>query len=161
MMQFSFSYNKKKVIQALRYHFYARQEIKFMVIIVNLYAILAAVLFFFKKIRPEPFILGSFIWILMLLAVWYILPYTIYKRSIKTFTDKFIIQFTDEQILLENERGEAHWQWADFSKYMESPHFFHLYFNPKSFFLVPKEGLDDTNKHALRQLFQLHIHAGN
>jgi len=129
-----------------------------MIIIVNLYAILAAVLFFFKKIRPEPFVLGSFIWMLMLLAVWYILPYTIYKRSIKTFTDKFIIQFTDEQILLENENGEAHWHWGDFTKYIESPHFFHLYFNPKSFFLVPKEGLDDANKHALRQLFQLHIH---
>ncbi|WP_253810292.1 YcxB family protein [Hydrotalea flava] len=157
MMQYSFSYNKKKVIQALRYHFFARQEIKFMIILVNLYAILAAILFFLKKIRPEPFVLGSLIWLLMLIAVWYILPYSIYKRSIKTFTDQFIIRFTDDQIFLENERGEAHWKWADFAKYMESPHFFHLYFNAKSFFLIPKEGVEDENKKQIRELFKLHI----
>jgi hypothetical protein len=128
-----------------------------MIILVNLYAILAAILFFFKKIRPEPFVLGSFIWLLMLIAVWYILPYSIYKRSEKTFTDQFIILFTDEQIILENERGEAHWQWANFVKFIESPHFFHLYFNTKSFFLIPKEGLGDEKKQQLRTLFKLHI----
>jgi hypothetical protein len=25
---------------------------------------------------------------------------------------------------------------------MESPHFFHIYFNPRSFFLIPKDAFD-------------------
>jgi len=40
---------------------------------------------------------------------------------------------------------------------MESPHFFHLYFNAKSFFLIPKEGMEDENKKQIRELFKLHI----
>ena len=60
-MHFKFSYNKKQIIQGLRYHFISRREIKLMMILVNVFAIGSAVLFYTKKIRPEPFLLGSFI----------------------------------------------------------------------------------------------------
>ena len=103
-MQFSFSYEKKKVIQALRYHFISRREIKVMMILVNVFAITAAILFYSQKIRPEPFLLGSLIWIAMMGGVWYILPYSIYKNA-STFKENFIIAFTDENIQLDNERG--------------------------------------------------------
>jgi len=56
-MEFSFSYDKKKVIQALRLHFIAQREIKIMMILVNVFAILSAILFYQKIIRPEPFYL--------------------------------------------------------------------------------------------------------
>ena len=59
-----------------------------MMILVNVFAIGSAVLFYTKKIRPEPFLLGSFIWIFMMLAVWYILPYSIYSKS-STFKETF------------------------------------------------------------------------
>jgi hypothetical protein len=148
-MQYAFEYEKKKVIQALRYHFIQRKEIRVLVILVNVFAIVAAVLFYTKKIRPEPFLLGSLIWLGLMAAFWYFLPNSIYKRS-ATFKDSFRMQINEGGIVLENERGEVHWHWKQFSNYFESPHFFHLYFDSKSFFLVPKEGMDFDIQHELR-----------
>jgi hypothetical protein len=51
----TFEYHKQKVIQALRYHFISRKEIKVMMVLVNVFAILSAGLFFFKKISPLAF----------------------------------------------------------------------------------------------------------
>jgi hypothetical protein len=148
-MQHSFSYNKKKVIQALRYHFIQRNEIRVLVVMVNVFAILSAVLFYLKKIRPEPFLLGSLTWLVLMATFWYILPNSIYKKA-STFRDSFIIDFREDGIRLENERGYVDWPWNKFSRFFESPHFFHLYFDAKSFFLVPKENMSDEMMHEVR-----------
>lgn len=155
-MQHAIVYEKKKVVQALRYHFVQRPEVRVLVILVNVFAIVAAVLFYTKKIRPEPFLLGSFIWIMMMASFWYILPNGIYKRA-ATFQDQFTIFFNSYGVRLENQRGETHWEWNRFSKFFESPHFIHLYFDAKSFFLVPKEGMTEEFKHELRALLNAHI----
>jgi hypothetical protein len=155
-MQLSFNYDKKKVIQALRYHFISRPEIKIMMILTNVFAITAAALFYFKKIRPEPFFLGTIIWLMMLLAVWYFLPYTIYRKS-PTFKDDFIIDFSDTHVHLENEKGAVNWEWKKFASWLETPNFFHLYFNPKSFFLIPKDEMTDDFRHSLRGMLNTNI----
>jgi hypothetical protein len=155
-MQFSFSYQKPKVIQALRYHFVQSPEIRFMLILVNVFAIVSAILFYTKKIRPEPFFLGSLIWMGLMASFWYFLPNNIYNKA-DTFKDKFIIRFNDTAVVLENERGEMVWHWNKFSKYFESPHFFHLYFDAKSFFLVPKENMTEEFTHELRGLLKVKI----
>jgi len=149
-MQHAFTYDKKKVIQGLRYHFVQRPEVKVLVVLVNVFAIVAAILFYTKKIRPEPFLLGSFIWIMMMASFWYFLPNTIYKKSAETFLNRFTIAFKDNGVTLENERGYIHWDWHQFSHYFESPHFFHLYFSAKSFFMVPKDDMPDAFRHELR-----------
>ncbi len=156
MMQIEFTYNKKKVIQALRYHFIATKEIRVMMILVNVFAIVAAILFYIKKIRPEPFILGSFIWAMMMLSVWYILPYTIYKKT-NAFKEKFTVFFREANVLLQNDKGSVTWHWKGFSKYFESPHFIHLYFNSKSFFIIPKEAITQENLHQIRKLLKQNI----
>jgi hypothetical protein len=150
-MEFAFNYNKNKVIQALRLHFLARGEIKVMMILVNVFAIVSAIMFYTKKIRPEPFLLGTTIWLLMLIAIWYILPYSIYKKS-STFKDDFIIWINENSLRLENEKGHVSWQWNMFIRFFESANFFHLYFNEKSFFLLPKDGMTEDLKHELRAL---------
>lgn len=155
-MEFSFSYDKSKTLQALRYHFISRKEIKVMMILVNVFAVISAILFYTKKIRPEPFLLGSAIWVFMMLAIWYILPYSIYKKA-ATFQDNFIIQFSTSNIRLENSRGYTNWTWNQFSRFFESPHFFHLYFDEKSFFLVPKENMTEDMRHELRGLLNNNI----
>ena len=157
-MQYSFSYEKKKVIQALRYHFVQRPEIRILIILVNVFAIFSAVLFYTKKIRPEPFLLGSFIWLMLMATFWYILPNSIYKKA-ATFQDSFIIDFNDSDVRLENERGFVTWPWQKFSRFFESPHFFHLYFDAKSFFLVPKEGMSEEFKHEVRGVLNDRIKA--
>lgn len=155
-MQHSFSYDKKKVIQALRYHFVQRGEVRVLLILVNVFAIVSAILFYMKKIRPEPFLLGSLIWIAMMATFWYILPLTIYRKNI-TFKDSFIISFRSDDVMLETERGYMHWPWSKFSRFFESPHFFHLYFDSKSFFLVPKDGMREEFKHELRAVLKERI----
>lgn len=150
-MQYSFSYDKKKVIQGLRYHFIQRPEVRVMLVLVNVFAIASAVLFYTHKIRPEPFLLGSIIWLLMVVAFWFLLPNGIYKRA-ATFRDSFTIYFNTEDVLLESSRGQVRWPWPRFSKYFESPNFFHLYFDSKSFFLVPKDDMKEDFKHELRGL---------
>jgi hypothetical protein len=152
-MQFSFSYEKRKVIQALRYHFVQRSEIRILMILVNVFAILSAVLFYFKKIRPEPFLLGSVIWLALMATFWYILPNSIFRKS-STFRDSFIIIVQSEGIRLETEKGYVNWDWKRFSHFFESPHFIHLYFDTKSFFLIPKEGLSEEQKHELRGMLK-------
>ena len=45
-MTIEFSYNKQQVLQALRYHFLGRPEIRIMIIVVNVFALISAALFF-------------------------------------------------------------------------------------------------------------------
>ena len=151
-----FTYNKGKVIQALRYHFNTRREIKLMMILVNIFAIASALLFFFKKISPLAFLVSSFLWFGLMISFWYLLPLTIYKKS-DTFKDKFKATFGKEEFTIENERGSRSWPWKEFSTTMESPHFFHLYFNTRSFFIVPKDAFEDEELIEARKLLAVRI----
>ncbi|MFX6149351.1 YcxB family protein, partial [Acinetobacter baumannii] len=68
--------------------------------------------------------------------------------------EAFTINFSEHYIVLENNRGYVNWEWSKFSKFIESPHFFHLYFDTKSFFLVPKDTMMDDDKHTVRGLLK-------
>lgn len=155
-MQISFSYNKAKVIQALRYHFISRKEIRLLMIFVNVFAVVSALLFYLHKVRPEPFLLSAVLWLIMLLSIWYILPYSIYKKS-ETFKHDFIVRFDDDYLFIENEKGAVSWDWNKFTHLVESPNFFHLYFNDKAFFLIPKDGIEHDDMQELRAMFKVVI----
>lgn len=154
-----FTYNKGKVIQALRYHFISRPEIKIMMILVNIFAILSAGLYFFKIIRPMPFLVSSMLWFFLMFIFWFLLPNVIYKKA-ATFRDRFRAHLEDSEFVLENDRGSRAWPWTDFSTWMESPHFFHLYFNPRSFFIIPKEAFEGGDEQAARKIFAAKIKKG-
>ncbi len=153
-MQIFFSYNKNLVIQALRYHFISRLEVRLLMIVVNLFAIFAAVLFYFHKVSPLAFLLSSLLWIILMISFWFILPNTVYKKA-STFKDTFKMTFGEHRVRLENERGYTEWNWEKFSTFIESPHFIHLYFDSKSFFLVPKAAVEkNENLNTLRKLLK-------
>lgn len=137
-MTIYFGYEKKQVLQALRYHFITRPEIKILLILVNVFTILSAVLVYLHKIQPLSFLIFSLLWFMLLITFWKILPTTIYRKS-KTFLDHFSMDLEEKEVVLQTERGAQAWQWKDFSSFLESPYFFHLYFNSRSFFLVPKD----------------------
>jgi hypothetical protein len=40
---------------------------------------------------------------------------------------------------LQTSMGSQSWEWEAFSSYRESLYFFHLYFDKRSFFLIPKD----------------------
>jgi hypothetical protein len=137
-MTIHFGYEKKQVLQALRYHFITRPEIKILLIVVNVFTIISAALLYMRKIQPLPFLIFSLLWFFLLVTIWRILPSGIYKKSV-TFRDHFTMDLEEKEVVLQTNLGTHAWQWNDFSNYMESPYFFHLYFNSRSFFLVPKD----------------------
>ena len=151
-----FTYNKGKVIQALRYHFITRREIKLMIILVNVFAIASAALFFLKKISPLAFLISAFLWFIMMIAFWFLLPMLIYKKS-ATFKDRFKATFGNTGFTIENDRVSRSWQWSEFSMSMESPHFFHLYFDTRSFFIVPKDAFTGDDVHEARKILAAKI----
>jgi hypothetical protein len=148
-----FTYNKQKVIQALRYHFITRREIKIMMILVNVFAILTATLFFFKKISPYAFLISSVLWFTLMIVFWFLMPYMVYRQA-DTFRDRFRAILSDDEFRIENDRGGRSWKWSEFSTWLESPHFFHLYFNSRSFFIIPKEAFEGDAVHEARKILK-------
>ena len=151
-MEYRFEYNKAKVLQGLRLHFVSRPEVKVLVYVVNIFAIVALVFFWLRKIRPNVFLMCSILWIALMITFWFIMPNIIYRKAIRTFQDKFQATFNEQGIALENNKGRVHWDWQRFSNYFESAEFFHLYFTPRSFFLFPKEQMSDEFISDLRAL---------
>lgn len=159
-MQLSIQYDKKKVVQALRYHFISRPEIKVLAIITIIFSVLAGIFLFMRKIQPQVFLLASFIWLAFFVVVFYVLPFVIYKKSKHTFQDSFMANFTPQYLSIANERGRTEWEWSRFSNFFETPHFFHLYFNKRAFFLIPKDSADDEKVSEIRKLLSAHVRIG-
>jgi hypothetical protein len=93
-MTIHFGYNKRQVLDGLRGHFFGRPEIRILVIVINVFAILSAVLFAFRKIGPLPFLIFSVLWFFLWIAIRRLLPLSIYKKS-ATFRDTFILSLDD------------------------------------------------------------------
>lgn len=156
-MTISFGYEKKQVIQALRYHFISRPEIKTMLIVVNVFALISIILYALQKITPLAFLVGSGLWIVLMISFWFMLPGIVYRRS-ETFQHNFTMHFDAEDFTLAHERGFRKWPWKALSNFIESPHFFHLYFDSRSFLLVPKSGCKDRDEvFELRQILKQKI----
>lgn len=153
-MKIEFTYEKKQVIQALRYHFLSKKEIRLMIILVNVFALASAALFYFKKIVPLAFLMGSFLWFSLMISFWFVLPGMVYRRA-TTFRDRFIMSFENDSFSVGNDRGSRTWPWKDVKTFLETPHFFHLYFDSRSFFLVPKNSFSNTEEvYQMRQLLK-------
>lgn len=158
-MTIRFSYNKQQVIQALRYHFLAKREIRLMIILINVFAFASAALFYFKKVTPMAFFTGSLLWFVLMPTFWFFLPSAVYRRA-ATFKDHFTMQFSEDQFSVGNERGSRSWPWKALQSFLETPHFFHLYFDSRSFFLVPKDSFASKDEvYQMRQLLKLKVAA--
>ncbi|MEP7376915.1 MAG: YcxB family protein [Chitinophagaceae bacterium] len=153
-MTIHFEYEKGQVIQALRYHFISRPEIRIMIILVNVFALGSLILYAVEKITPLAFLVGSLLWIILMISFWFVLPIMVYRRA-ETFLHKFSMSFGQDGFSLQHERGSRSWQWTALSHFIESPNFFHLYFDSRSFFLVPKSGFRDKDEvYEMRQLLK-------
>jgi hypothetical protein len=128
-----------------------------MMILVNVFALLAAGLYAFKLISPLPFLMSSVLWISMMVAFWIWLPLLIYKKS-RTFKDSFVVVIEEHHFFIETEKGKQTWAWREFHSYFETPGFFHLYFDNKTFFLIPKDAFSRQEElDTARSLFRAHI----
>ena len=152
-----FEYDKGQVMQALRYHFISRPEIRIMLIVVNVFALLSITLYAFHTITAMAFMVGSVLWIVLMVSFWFILPGMVYRRAV-TFRHSFSMRFEEDTFTLEHEKGSKTWPWKALKTYLESPHFFHLYFDSRSFFLVPKTGFRDKDEiYEMRQMLKAKV----
>lgn len=140
-MKVEFGYDKGQVIQALRYHFISKRELRLMIILVNVFALISLVLYFMKLITPMAFLVNSVLWMALMVSVWFILPGLVYRRS-ETFRNRFTMYFHENDFTLEHENGRRNWPYSALKFYKESPKFFHLYFDERSFWLVPKDDFE-------------------
>lgn len=149
-----FDYDKGQVIQGLRYHFISKIEMRVMIILVNVFAAFALVMHLMGKITPTAFIINALLWMVLMVSLWFILPYMVYSKA-HTFKNHFRMNFTDKDFSLIHDRGSKTWQYSDLQSFKETPNFFHLYFDPRSFFLVPKSGFKNQQDIAdLRSLLR-------
>jgi hypothetical protein len=156
-----FSYEKSRVFQALRYHFITRKELRIMLIAVNVFALLSITLYAFKLVTPLAFMVGSFLWLFLMITFWFIMPALIFRKT-QAFRYEFSMKFNQEVFSLAPAEGlEKQWNWDRLQSYLESPHFFHLYFSPQSFWLVPKAACKDTEELlALRAIISAQVKKG-
>jgi hypothetical protein len=121
---------------------------------VNVFTLFAAVMYGFHFIKPLALLLCSFLWFTLMLAFWFVLPLTVYNRA-KTFQDSFILTFMESYMHIENPSGSKDWSYQSFRYFVETPNFFHLYIDDRSFFLIPKENWQDSDQtHAVRMLLK-------
>ena len=125
-----------------------------MIIVVNAFAFVSVLLYTFHKITLWAFMTGILLWFVLMISFWFILPGIVYRRN-ETFRDEFTMNFEQNGFSLRHERGSREWRWEALSNFVESPNFFHLYFDARSFFLVPKSGFKDKDEvFEMRQLLK-------
>jgi hypothetical protein len=152
-----FTFHRQKTIQALRYHFIQRKEIKVLLILVNVFALFSAGMYYRHRISPFAFLISSLLWFFLMLSFWFILPRLIFRKT-KTFQDEFEATMTDSSFILKHARAEKEWALSDFFGWMETPHFLHLYFSERSFFLIPKDAFTETDITAIRTHLKKSMH---
>ena len=148
-MRIAFAYEKRQVMQALRYHFISRLEIRLLIIAVNIFAIASLALYLLKAVTPFAFLISSCLWLMLMIACWWFLPWIVYRQT-QAFGHSFEMQFSSTGFSLEHEGKGNNWDWNQLDRWKETPFFFHLYFDPRSFWLVPKEALTDEERLELR-----------
>lgn len=157
-MTCSFAYDKKQVIQALRFHFISRIEIRLLIIAVNVFAIGSLLAYLFIKISPFAFLLSSCLWLMLMIAIWWGMPWWVYQQT-KAFQHDFTMHFRASGFELIHGGSGKSWNWDGLHRWTETPHFFHLYFDPRSFWLVPKEAMTDEDRLQLRDWLRATVNA--
>jgi hypothetical protein len=155
-MTVSYSYDKAKVLQALRYHFINKKDIRLLLIAVNVLALVSGFLFFLKKIHPTVFLLSSFLWITLMIVFWFLMPRLIYSRT-KAFKDNFMVTINSDGVQLQQEHGSRQWNYKQFQSWFESPYFFHLYTGANAFFIIPKDVFSIEQLQEVRNNFKTQI----
>lgn len=159
-MTIHFGFDKKKVIKALRLYFISRREIRFMIILVNVLAILLLVAFSLKYLSAANYIVFCFLWVILMVFFWFVFPYSVYAKTIM-FKHEYSMTFGEGEFSLEHKGRAKSWPWSSLKKYIESPDFFHLYFDSRTFLLVPKDACKDSDEvHELRTLISLKVVKG-
>ena len=81
------------------------------------------------------------------------MPNIFYKKT-ALFSYTWDFSFDTQKASLQSLQGEAGWNWKELTHYFESPHFFHIYFGPKTFFIIPTDNMSLELQHELRAILK-------
>lgn len=156
-MQVKFHYDKKAVINALRFHFLNRVETKAIRILFVIFFLLA-IFGYLKGMVPYAVVVLVFLVIVLLtIVLWFILPNTIYKKA-RTFHEPSLeLDFSEEGMSIRTQMGGRQLPWQSFSRVLETGYFFYLYQNKNAFFLIPADAFSNAERTEFRELLQRHI----
>lgn len=137
-MHLEFSYNRDEVLNALRYHFLQRGEIK--VFRNTLFLLLAFTLagFAYRIVTVGALVGIASMSVVIVLVFWYMLPVSIYNKA-ATFKDDIHLNYSEEGIVISTRNSDVQKQlsWKGFTQVVRAKNFFFLYRGKKNFFLVP------------------------
>jgi hypothetical protein len=153
-MQIEFTYDKKSVLRAIRYHFFSKKDIRILLLAVNIFTLLSGVLYFFQIVQPLPFLICSFLWFSLMLSFWVILPQNIYRNS-KTFQEFLMVDIREDKLIIHHSAGTKEWPYNAFQQVKETPDYFYLYLDERSFFLIPMLAFADASSvFFVREVFK-------
>ncbi|WP_295121568.1 YcxB family protein [uncultured Chitinophaga sp.] len=153
-MHIQFRYNRHDVINALRFHFLRRGEIKVFrnTFAILLLATLAGYVFNLVNIAA---LMGIVAMILVIgCAFWFLLPISVYNKS-QTFKESIRLGYNEREMTIGTQVGDRPLNWSSFSQIVETPTFFFLYRDTKSFFLIPVSAFETEDAaHNFRELLK-------
>lgn len=145
-MQFHFRYSKPAVINGLRFHFLRRNETKLFRVVLTVLLVLGVVGYGLRVVSFSVVVALLCMFLLLILAFWYILPLSIYRKA-ATFREPDIrLNCTEEGISIGTGAGDRHLRWSSFHEVVETGDFFYLYRDNKSFFLIPTDAFTDEEE---------------
>jgi hypothetical protein len=136
-----FTYNKDEVINALRFHFLRRGEIKVFrnTLIILLIATITGYLF--RVVNFNALLGICAMMIVVGWAFWYLLPVSTYNKA-ATFKDNIRLRYNEEGMAISTGQGERSMPWKIFSQIVETRSFFFIYRDKRTFFLIPTSAFE-------------------
>lgn len=156
-MDIFFHYEKSDVLQALRFHFIQRREIRMfrgILVVLGLFALLS----FSLHLIGAPLLVALLLMLVLLAVVfWFVLPLAIYAKT-RTFQDNIRLAHNSDGLLIGTQYSERQLPWKGILRVIETKDFILLYRDYKSFFLVPARAFKDSQQRSeFIRLLQSHI----
>ncbi|HEU4553341.1 MAG TPA: YcxB family protein [Chitinophaga sp.] len=143
-MHVEFSYNKEDVLNALRYHFMQRGEVKVYRTTLAILLLVTLLGYLFHLVNFSALIGIVAMVAIIVWAFWYLLPLSTYNKA-ATFKDEIKLLYSEEGLFISTRSSEHQRQlyWNHFTRLVETRKFFFLYRDKKSFLLIPTSAFEN------------------
>ncbi|WP_341834334.1 YcxB family protein [Chitinophaga pollutisoli] len=149
-----FTYKREEVINALRFHFLRRGEIRVFRVTLIILLLATVIGYVFRMVNFNAMLGIVLMMVLLGWAFWYLLPVSTYNKA-ATFRDNIRLRYNDEGMAIHTGQGERSMSWRSFSQIVETQSFFFLYRDKRSFFLIPTSAFENDEAHLqFRELMQ-------
>lgn len=141
-MHLEFSYKKNEVLNALRYHFLHRGEVRVFQITLLIFVLFTITGYLLHVVNRNALAGVTGMTMLIVWAFWYVLPVSTYNKA-ATFQDSIRLRVNEDGLTIStSDGGDRSVGWQRFSQVVETSKFIYLYRDKKSFFLIPLSALD-------------------